>query len=295
VTVRQGFSRDPQAKYEMPVVFGPTEIPQVSAWNRVTMVSVSFVTTFDAVRPLVPAALEIPDRPLVTVSRMSYAGVDYLAGRGYNEVTVGVTATHELDGGRQRGSFMPVVWVDEFRPIIIGREYMGYAKLGAQFGPVVSDRESRSYELHEYGTRLLRGEISGAVALDGDELQAARRAASAVTVFGWKHIAGPQGTVDADYLTSTQLRFDWTTVLRGRGQILFEAPDWSSAPHSARIVGALGALPVVEVRRGLVAVGSGALDRAAVTRLGTRPAAGTGGPGAARSVSPAEGSLPHAP
>ena len=53
-----------------------------------------------AARPLVPAALEIPDRPVVTVSRMSYAGVDYLAGRGYNEVTVGITATHELDGGR---------------------------------------------------------------------------------------------------------------------------------------------------------------------------------------------------
>jgi hypothetical protein len=295
VTVRQGFSRDPQAKYEMPVVFGPTEIPEVSVWNRVTMVSVSFVTTFDAARPLVPAALEIPERPVVTVSRMSYAGVDYLAGRGYNEVTVGITATHELDGGRQRGSFMPVVWVDEFRPIIIGREYMGYAKLGAQFGPVIPGPGSRSYELHEYGTRLLHGEISGAVALEGDELRAARQAASGVTVFGWKHIAGPQGTVDADYLTITRLQFDWTSVLRGRGQILFDAPDWSSAPHSARIVRALGALPVVEVRRGLVAVGSGSLDRAAVTRHDAQRADGASGSGTAHSVSQAEGSLPHAP
>jgi hypothetical protein len=280
----------------MPVVFGPTEIPEVSVWNRVTMVSASFVTTYDAARPLVPAALEIPDRPVVTVSRMSYAGVDYLAGRGYNEVTVGVTAARELDGGgRQRGSFMPVVWVDEFRPIIIGREYMGYAKLGAQFGPVTSGQDSRSYELHEYGTRLLRGELSGTVALEGDELRAARRAASAVTVFGWKHIAGPQGTVDADYLTSTRLHFDWTSVLRGRGEIVFDAPDWSSAPHSARIVRALGALPVVELRRGLVAVGSGSLDRTAVTRHDTRRADGASGPGAARSIAPAEGSLPHAP
>jgi hypothetical protein len=279
VTQRQGFSRDPQAKYEMPVVFGPTEIPEVSVWNQVTMVSVSFVTTFDAARPVVPAVLAIPERPVVTVSRMSYDGVDYLAGRGYNEVTVGVTAALEVDGAQRRGSFMPAVWVDEFRPIVIGREYMGYAKLGAQFGPVISDQGSRSYELHEYGTRLLRGEISDAVALEGDELQAARRAASAVTVFGWKHIAGPQGTVDADSLTSTQLQFDWTSVLRGRGQISFEAPDWSSAPHSARIVRALGALPVVELRRGLVAVGSGSLDRAAVTRLDRRPADGAGGPG----------------
>jgi Acetoacetate decarboxylase (ADC) len=241
----------------------------VSVWKRVTMVAVSFVTTFDAARPLVPAVLAVPERPVVTVSRMSYAGVDYLAGRGYNEVTVGITAALELDGGPRRGSFMPVVWVDEVRPIIIGREYMGYAKLGAQFGSVISDQGSRSYELHEYGTRLLRGEVSGAVAMEGDELRAARRAASAVTVFAWKHIAGPQGTVDADYLTSTQLQFDWTSVLRGRGHISFETPDWSAAPHSARIVEAFRALPVVELRRGLVAVGSGSLDRAAVTRLDT--------------------------
>lgn len=275
---RPGFSRDPRQKYEMPVVFGPTEIPDVSVWNQVTMVSVSFVTTFGAARPLVPAALEIPERPVVTVSRMSYAGVDYLAGRGYNEVTVGVTAAHERGGARQRGSFLPVVWVDEFRPLIIGREYMGYAKLGGQFGPVISDQGSRSYELHEYGTRLLRGEVSGVVALEGDELRAAHRAAAAVTVFGWKHVAGPQGTVDADYLTSTPLQFDWTSVLQGRGHVSFEAPDWSAAPHSARIVRVLGALPVVEVRRGLVAVGSGSLDRAAVTRLDARPADGPDGP-----------------
>src|SRR5579875_1267916 len=50
-------------------------------------------------------------------------------------------------------------------------------------------------------------------------------------------------------------------------RISFEAPDWASAPHSARIVRMLAALPVLELRRGLVAVGSGSLDRAAVTRL----------------------------
>jgi hypothetical protein len=288
VSQRPGFSRDPRQKYEMPVVFGPTEIPDVSVWNHVTMVSVSFVTTFGAARPLVPPGLDLPERPVVTVSRMSYEGVDYLAGRGYNEVTVGVTAAHELDGARQRGSFLPVVWVDEFRPLIIGREYMGYAKLGAQFGPVISDQGSRSYELHEYGTRLLRGEVSSVVALEGDELRAARRAAAAVTVFGWKHIAGPQGTVDADYLTSTPLRFEWTSVLQGRGEVSFEAPDWPAAPHSARIVRALGALPVVEMRRALVAVGSGSLDRTAVTRLDARPADGP-------ERQPAESSGSHAP
>jgi Acetoacetate decarboxylase (ADC) len=271
VTGAGGFERNPRDKYEMPVVFGPTEIPDLTTWTQVDMVSVSFVTTSAAARPLVPAVLDVPDRPVVTVSRMTYTGVDYLGGRGYNEVTVGIAATLRQSEATLRGSFMPVVWVDDFRPIIIGREYMGYAKLGAQFGLVRSGDDSRSYDLHEYSTPLLQGEVTDAVPLEGDELETAR-AAAAVTVFGWKHIAGPQGTVDADYLTSTPLKFVWKRVMRGRGRISFETPDWAAAPHSARILRALASLPVEGACRGLIAVGSGSLNRMEVSRLDGLPA-----------------------
>jgi hypothetical protein len=266
-----GFARDPSAKYEMPIVFGPTEIPDLSRWGEVDMVSTSFVTTFDAARSLVPAALDVPERPVVTVSRMSYRDVDYLAGRGYNEVTVGITVSHSHEGVQQRGSFMPVVWVDDFRPIIIGREFIGYAKLGADFSDVTdvdgASHASRGYEISEYGTRLVRGDLSGLMALEGDDLQAVQQAASIVTVFGWKHIAGPQNTVDADYLTRTPLQFEWSSVLRGEGAVTFDAPDWKAAPHSSRVLQALRELPVVRQRPALVATGTGSLDRTAVVRF----------------------------
>jgi hypothetical protein len=258
---------DRHAKYEMPVAFGPTEIPDVSHWGRVEMVSTSFVTTFEAARPLVPAMLEIPEQPVVTFSRMTYTDVDYLAGRGYNEVTVGITAAYTKAGARQRGSFMLVVWVDEFRPLIIGREYIGYAKLMAEFSPVEVANGTLSYEIGEYSTQLLRGHAAGMTALAGDDLTGAQRAASDVTVFNWKYIAGPDGMIDADYVTSMQLRFEWSEVMRGEGCVSLQDVEWRAAPHSARIVQRLRELPVVRLRPAIVARGRGTIDRNTVTRL----------------------------
>jgi hypothetical protein len=260
------FHLDRRAKYEMPVVFGPTEIPDVSQWGRVEMVSTSFVSTFDAVRPLVPGLLQIPEQPVVTISRMTYTDVDYLAGRGYQEVTVGVSAA-DTQGETMRGSFMLVVWVDEYRALIIGREYIGYAKLMAEFNPVRVANGTWSYDISEYSTPLLRGHASGMTRLAGYDLTGAQRAASDVTVFNWKHIAGPDGTVDADYMTSTRLNFEWSEVMRGEGSVSLEDVDWRSAPHSARIVQRLRELPVVRLRPSIVASGCGTIDRNTLRRV----------------------------
>src|SRR5258708_6001109 len=79
-------------RYEMPTVFGPSLIPSLSVWGQVEMVSLSFVSDRSAVAALVPPGIDIvTERPAVTVSRMTYRDVDYLAGGGYNEVTVGVS------------------------------------------------------------------------------------------------------------------------------------------------------------------------------------------------------------
>jgi hypothetical protein len=265
---RLGFESDPTAKYDMPTVFGPTEMPDVSKWGHVEMLSTSFVTTLEAVRPFVPSVFDVPSEPIVTVSRMTYADVDYLGGRGYNEVTVGIATSYPFGDASQRGSFMPVVWVDDSRAIIVGREYMGYAKLGAELAPVERTVGSgRSYHVMEYGTPLLRGEITDMVELTGDAFAAVRRASDDVSVFAWKHIAGPGGTVDADYPTSVKLHFDWTEAFRGAGSSTFFAPAWQDAPHSARVLAALHALPVVRHRPALFATGTGSIDRTAVARL----------------------------
>jgi Acetoacetate decarboxylase (ADC) len=269
-----GFESDPAYKYDMPMMFGSTEIPDVSRWGRVEMVSTSFVTTFEAVRPFVPAVFEVPAKPIVTVSRMTYGDVDYLGGRGYHELTVGISALYSHDGRSRRGSFMPVVWVDDVRAIIIGREYMGYPKLGAELPPVARTSEGGwSYRVSEYGTSLVNCDVSDPVELTTEELDGLNRSSGDVTVFAWKHIAGPGGAVDVDYPTRITLCFEWAQAFRGEGGCTFSSPEWRDAPHSCRILGALAELPVLRRRPALVAEGTGSIDRNAVVRLAVRSSA----------------------
>jgi hypothetical protein len=289
----------------MPTVFGPSLIPVRSVWGRVEMVSISFSTTYDAARRLVPPGIDVVgEEPVVTFSRMTYSDVDYLAGGGYNEITVGIAASVTAEGDTVTGNFMPVVWVDEPVPIQIGRESLGYAKVHGELPAVAVTNPTKSrqtpssaeplprkpdsrdcgrigneqhstperieFALYERGTRLLRGSVSKVTALPADRLASVRRAGTDITVLGWKYIPGLDGTPDADYATRIPLRFDWDDASTGEGSLTFDAPSWEAAPVGARMIEALRELPVVKTRRALLAHGSGSIDRSAATRLSPR-------------------------
>lgn len=258
-------------RYEMPTVFGPSLIPALSVWGQVEMVSLSFLTDRAAAAALVPRGIDIvAERPAVTVSRMTYRDVDYLAGGGYNEVTVGVAASVDDEGGRVRGSYQPVVWVDEQIPIQIGREFLGYAKVPGLLPPVRTAADEARFTLRERNTLLITGCASGLRPVPPDRLDAVRRAAAEVTVIGWKYIPSLAGEPDADYPTRIPLRFDWDTVSAGGGELTFAAPPWTEAPVGARIVAALSRLPVLGECRSMVAAGTGSIDRLAARRLHPR-------------------------
>jgi hypothetical protein len=254
-------------RFDMPTVFGPSLIPARSVWGRVDMVSISFTTTRAAARSLVPTGIEVSgDEPVVTVSRMTYDQTDYLAGGGYNEVTVGISAVGEFEGARITGNFMPVVWVDEVVPLVIGREFLGYAKVHGTIPEVHAGSGTAAFELRERESLLLSGMVSELMPVDPNRLDAMRRAAAEVTVFGWKYIPGFNAP-DADYPTRIPLRFDWTAAQSGVGTLAFDAPSWEQAPVGSRIVAALAELPVLKYRHALVATGSGSIDRLAAGRL----------------------------
>jgi Acetoacetate decarboxylase (ADC) len=261
------FAPRPDTKYDMPAVFGPSLLPDHSTFGEVDMVSISHVTTRAAAAPLVPHHFELPDDPVVTYSRMTYRNVDYLGGRGYEELTVGISARCDTESSEVRGSYMPVVWIDDSAALVAGREYMGYAKIGGELPSIDASDTAREFEVREYGAPLLRGVVEGIAPLDAPRLESARAAAAATTVLGWKYITGPGGIVDADYPTSISLSFEWAEAWTGDGRITFAAPGVVEAPFSSRIVAALAALPVVRSRRAFIAAGRGSIDRAATTRL----------------------------
>jgi acetoacetate decarboxylase len=208
--------------------------------------------------------------PLVTFSRMSYTDVDYLAGGGYNELTVGIAATVDDADGEVAGSYLPVVWVDQPVPLQIGREVLGYAKVHGELPATESSAGHTEFEVRERGAVLLRGSARNLTPLAADRLTSLRRAAAEVTVLGWKYIPGLDGVADADYPTRIPLHFDWSEATSGDASLTFESPTWVAAPVASRVVQALAHLPVLSPLRALVAAGSGSIDRRAARRLHLR-------------------------
>jgi len=268
VTSSRGFVADPAARYEMPVVFGPTLVPQVSKWGWFQTLDVMFATTAEAIRPVVPAILDIPTEPVVTVSRRTFRDVDYLAGRGYEELCIGVSASHDDGTGERRGTFWFAMWVDKVAPITLGREATGFAKLGAEF-PVSVPDSGGSFEVLEYGTRLVTGSVLDVTALDQARLDALNRRAGSTFGYNVRYIPPVSGGAGINQVTRCEMATTLTSVGSGVGAVEFEATAWSEAPQSGRIFMFLRSLPVLEMRPGFILEGHSSFDRSTVTAIGS--------------------------
>ncbi len=255
-------------RYDMPALFGPSLMPDQSRVPHAEAIIISYETTRDAAAQLLPRFFEVPDAPVVSVSRIDYAGVDYLGGRGYREIVVTVSAIYQGAEGPLQAAFAPVMWVTEAGALIGGREYMGYAKLLGEMGPVEAASESRRFQCAEYGSVLLEGEASSLRPLSEESLAKVRRNAADVRTFGWKYIPGSHGEgPDADYPLVNSMRWDYQRAWSGEGRLTWHQPDRQAAPLSSRVMAALAAIPVKEYRRAFIGEGSAIIDRAATRRL----------------------------
>jgi len=263
----QGFVCHPGERYEMPIVFGPTELPQVSQWGYLRALDISFVTDPVAVRPLVPAELDLPEQPTVIISRRSFDQVDYLAGHGYEELCVGISAIHNGEEGTTKGNFWPVMWVDQVRPITVGREFTGFAKLGADFSPIRDDSGDLSWEMSEYGTLLARGTVRNAKPVDDVALEKIAQAGSIGYAFCSRYIPPVVNSSGVDEVTRCEMRSKITSVQVGEAELELFSPSWKDAPNGARAMSALASLPILQLRRALVIEGSSSFDRSTITAL----------------------------
>jgi len=252
-------------RYDMPAVFGPSLMTDKTR-TTARVVMVSFETTRDAAARLLPRFFDAAEQPVVSFSRITYDKVDYLGGRPYQEVVLGVSAIY-ANGGRQiAANFAPVMWVDEVGALIAGREFQGLAKLSAQFTPLVIGAEAR-FSISEYGAPLFEGAATSLVPITGDKLERLNEVGGAVNTLGWKYIPGLAGAPDADYPTLSVMRWAYEKAWSGQSNMRFFAPDSTAAPFSSRIVAALAALPMVAMKRSFVGEGRAVIDRTATERL----------------------------
>lgn len=272
-----GFQRQPGERYDMPITFGPTELPDVSRWGWLRGVDISFITDYDHARRLVPSCLDLPSKPVVLFSRRSFDGVDYLGERGYEELCVGVGVSHQDGDRKHRGYYWLSLWVDDMRAAAVGREIAGWPKIGAEFAPVIEHEGRWSFSVTEYGTPLVTGTISDAKPVDDATFaKIADGAEQGSYGFCWRHVSAIAGGRGISQVTRFHSAGQITKALVGTGDLSVLTPTAQQAPHSARIMATLSQLPIVRMLPGYIAEGSVDLDRRTITALtgGSLTAAG---------------------
>lgn len=123
----------------MPWGFGPTPGPRQgpdrsapsSAQAERLSVAVSFRTDPERLQELLPPRFRLVD-PLVTVEAGYLSNLAWLAGRGYNLLSVSFPVEYRGEVDTARGQFVAVMFENLADPIISGREELGYAKVYAE-------------------------------------------------------------------------------------------------------------------------------------------------------------------
>jgi hypothetical protein len=254
-------------RYDMPVAFGPSLMPDRSEVRDAEVVALSFETTAEAAAALLPPGFRPAARPAISVTRITYPSVEYLGGRGYNEIVVAVAAEVETDSGPIAAGYAPVMWVDRVGALIAGREYMGFAKLPGELPEIAADGDARRFECREEGALLLEGKVVNLQPIDQARLERINQSAAEVITLGWKHIPSAEGEPDADYPLANVTRWHYREAWSGDGALDFHQVDAQAAPFSSRVVAGLASVPLVRPRPAFVAKGDVVIDRAATRRL----------------------------
>lgn len=250
-------------RYDMPATFGPSPIPDRTFIADAAALVLTFETAFDSIRPFVPAHFRLPERPAISVSHVSYRDVDYLGGRGYNEVVVTVTAERGEDESRISGGYALILWVDQIGALIAGREYMGLPKLLGRIDDLEVNGAEARFSCYEYDALLLEANAKGLKAIDDERLAKLNARAGEVGTFGWKYIAAPGGVAHLDCPMFNVMRWDYRSAWSGTGSARFFARDAVEAPLSRQAASILASLPQIGDVKAFYGRGAATIDRAA--------------------------------
>jgi len=261
------FKPEQGRRYDMPVVFGPSQLGGRATYASRRAITYSFRTDPAALEPLIPYHFSLAEPATVMIHSSMLIGVDWLANRSYHTARVSAQVEARHEGEILRGPYHLVDWESEPRAVIAGREYLGIAKIVGEIPEHERRGDTAAFECYEYGTRLLRVDVSNLQPVTEEELDRRNGGGDTIT-FGWKYIPGPGGTVDADYPIKMVSRGRTDAMWTGDGSAVFDQPAWQQCPASARIMPTLASLPVLESLPATVAVAAGGiLDRAASARL----------------------------
>jgi len=238
------------------VAGGPRQPPDHEDYRpdpiKFTRYVVRFLGRADQLAALLPKGITLRGEPTVQFHFFCLREIPWLAGRGYNILSLMIPVTHRgANGEAVHGVFTAVMWENLGDPIITGREQLGHPKLYAQLpDPRHWNNETHiraSWEDFTFAELKLSCENNA-----GSELVSEITSSVGSGIICHKYIprSGQWDEADADYLTlspvpgASNLRDPQPppSVKSGTGSIKFNVPQWQDMPTQYHIVQKLAAL-----------------------------------------------------
>ena len=255
---------DPSKYYRMPLIMGPmfdrTEVPSF-AYPQVQVLALQYLTSADAIEPLLPQCFRPAEEPLVTILFAEHNGLDFMAGAGYRLAAFQVAARFDGEQDHVKGDYILVMFENQTWPILGGREDLGVPKLFADISPIrrLPDGTLRC-EASLWGHFLFGLDVTSLKIQPGLVRRVAARRINARPWLAYKYIPSLDGPPDADYPTITQndnkIERLW---LAKSGSLRFGNAELDDVGHLKPLLDALATLPVLEPVQALHYFGSAVL------------------------------------
>lgn len=230
---------------------------------------VRFLTRADQLGALLPKDVTLRGEPMAQFHFFCLREIPWLAGRGYNILSLMIPVTHKGTNGETDGVFCAVMWENMGDPIITGREQLGHPKLAAQLpDPRRWNDETHIRASWEHFTfaemDLACNDFAPA------DMIADFSASVGAGIIAHKYVprSGQWDVADADYLTLSPVPGESNTrdpqpapsVKQGKGSIRFNIPQWQDMPTQYHIVQKLAALEQLSSLDALAMEGTTYLD-----------------------------------
>ena len=254
------FEFDPKARYTMPAHFGTPQIkaPPSGWYHDVTTMNVAYLTDKEKLAAYLPKPFRVADEPVITVTYARSRDIDWLAGRGYNLISVNAAVVFDGEKDQLAGSFALVIWENLADPILSGREMTGIPKVYADIPDHTIDDGVWRCGASHFDSKIVDLSISSLTVPSAEQIAAATKEREAAdNPMGWRYLPGVSGFGAA---LSEPTTFPSENVIKeayvGVGEIAWNRLTWEQNPTQFHIVNALADLPILEYRPAIVTKGS---------------------------------------
>jgi len=255
---------DPTKLYMMPQIMGPLyekePLPRIQ-YPQTETFAIQFQTESEAARNLLPDCYDIDQVLLVTVVFAYHKGLDFLAGGGYSIATFQVSARFDGAQDHIEGDYILVMYENETRPILGGREFLGVPKLYADIPPVkIMPNGNLRCEASLWGHLLFGIELSPLKKQNPVVKAIASKRINSRPWLAYKYIPSLDGPPDADYPTITRNDVKIENLWMGNtGSLYFGSATQDDIGYTVNVIDALKSLTFVKLEQALRFEGSAAL------------------------------------